>query len=222
VLRIGFHEGNDWRIDHVRLDDHGVDFSVTAPRSELSGEYRVNLLGCHQAINAVLAIAAGAELGLSREEIRRGLLSCQPPKMRMQVIDLNGLRIINDAYNANVDSMIAALETLSQFPCGGRRIAVLGDMAELGTHSAEAHEEVGRKIAELGEIQLVAVGKMASLTAQAAREAGLRDVMECRDVAEGTVALKKIAREGDVILLKASRVIGLERISESLGQCCIT
>jgi UDP-N-acetylmuramoyl-tripeptide--D-alanyl-D-alanine ligase len=139
----------------------------------------------------------------------------------MQVIDLNGLRIINDAYNANVDSMIAALETLSQFPAGaaGSLSSAIWPNSERTVRSARGSRT---KIAELGEIQLVAVGKMASLTAQAAREAGLRDVMECRDVAEGTVALKKIAREGDVILLKASRVIGLERISESLGQCCIT
>lgn len=222
VARIGSGERNDWRLDKIRVDDRGVDFFVTAPRPELSGEYRVNLLGHHQALNAALAVAVAGELGLGRDEIRRGLLTCQPPKMRMQVMESNGLRILNDAYNANADSMLAALQTLSQFPCAGRRIAVLGEMAELGAHSAEAHREVGRRIAELGEIQLVAVGKMASLTAQAAREAGLGEVTECSDVAEATAALKKIVREGDVILLKASRVIGLERISESLGQCCIT
>jgi UDP-N-acetylmuramoyl-tripeptide--D-alanyl-D-alanine ligase len=89
-------------------------------------------------------------------------------------------------------------------------------MAELGEHSASAHTEVGRKTAELGVSRLVTVGKMASLTAQAAREAGLRDVTVCEDVAEAAAALKQLAREGDVILVKASRVTGLERLSESL------
>jgi UDP-N-acetylmuramoyl-tripeptide--D-alanyl-D-alanine ligase len=222
VARIGFGDRNDWRIDQASFDDRGVNFSVTAPDAALSGEYRVNLLGRHQAINATLALAVGAELGLAREEICRGLTSCPPPKMRLQVIESNGMRILNDAYNANADSVLAALQTLSEFPCAGRRIAVLGDMAELGVHSAEAHVEVGRKAAEIGAIQLVTVGKMASLTAQAAREAGLREVTECADVVEATAALKKFAREGDVILLKASRVTGLERVIESLSQCFIT
>jgi len=202
---------------NVRVDESGAHFTVVAPRTEFSGEYRVNLLGRHQITNAALAIAVGAELGLSVEEIRRGLASCQPPKMRLQVFQSHGVHILNDAYNANADSMLAALQTLNEFPCVGRRIAVLGDMAELGEHSVTAHAEVGRKAAELGGIKLITVGRMAKLTAQAARDAGLRDVTECRDVSEATEALKQIARAGDVVLLKASRVTGLERVSESLS-----
>jgi len=217
VVRVGFGAGNDWRISGARLDEHGVSFNVAAPIRKFSGEYRVNLLGRHQATNATLAIAIGAELGLSEDEIRHGLASCQPPKMRLQFSEVNGVRVLNDAYNANADSMFAALETLHDFPCSGRRIAVLGDMAELGEHKFAAHADIGRKAAELGTIQLVTVGAMASHTAQAARAAGLSDVTECRDVAEATAALKKIVREGDVILLKASRVMGLERVSESLS-----
>ena len=217
AARIGFGEKCDWRISKVRIDERGSNFSLVAPHEKFCGEYRVNLIGRHQTVNATLAVAIGVELGLSQEEIRRGLASCQPPKMRLQVLEQNGVRILNDAYNANADSMLAALQTLNEFPCRGRRIAVIGDMAELGAHSVEAHEEVGRKTAELGAIQLVTVGKLASLTAQAARDAGLREVTECRDVAEATEVLKRIAREGDVILLKASRVTGLERLSESLS-----
>jgi len=216
IARIGFDQRNDWRIAELRTDERGVSFSVTAPDARWSGEYRVNLLGRHQATNATLAIAVGAELGLSPDEIRHGLVSCQPPKMRMQVFESKGVRILNDAYNANADSMLAALQTLNEFPCRGRRIAVLGDMAELGEHTAEAHTEVGRRTAELGVSQLVTVGKMAKLTAQAARDAGLHEVTVCNDVAEAAAALKQLAREGDVILVKASRVTGLERLSESL------
>ncbi len=217
VVRIGFGDKNDWSIGATRTDERGVSFQLTAPQAAFTGEYRVNLLGRHQVTNATLAIAVGADLRLSAEEIRRGLLSCPPPKMRLQVSEAHGLHILNDAYNANADSMLAALETLNEFPCSGRRIAVLGDMAELGQHTQAAHVEVGRKAAELGTLRLVTVGKMAGLTAQAAREAGLADVTECRDVTEAMAALKEMAREGDVILLKASRVTGLERVSESLA-----
>ena len=199
-----------------------MNFSVITPRAAFSGDYRVNLLGRHQAINATLALAAGAELGLHADELRHGLTSCQPPKMRMQMLDLHGIRILDDAYNANADSMLAALQTLSDFPCSGRRIAVLGDMAELGQHASAAHEEVGRRAADLHVNQLVVVGQMAGLTAKAAREAGLQEVTECRDVDEAAGAIKSFAREGDVILLKASRVTGFERLRDSLSQCFIT
>lgn len=222
VVRAGFGANNDWRIGNARMDERGVSFDLAAPREQLSGEYRVSLLGRHQAVNATLAIAIGAELGLSADEIRHGLMSCQPPKMRLQISEVNGIRVLNDAYNANADSMVAALQTLHDLPCAGRRIAVLGDMAELGAHSDEAHTEVGRRTAELGVDHLVTVGARATVTAQAARAAGLRDVTECRDVAQATAELKKIARAGDVILLKASRVTGLEKLSESLGQCFTT
>jgi UDP-N-acetylmuramoyl-tripeptide--D-alanyl-D-alanine ligase len=217
VVRAGFSTGCDWRIAAVQCDERGVTFALAAPRAEFSGEYRVSLLGRHQALNAALAVAIGAELGLSADEIRHGLVSCAPAKMRLQVTEKNGVRILNDAYNANADSMLAALQTLQEFPCAGRRIAVLGDMAELGEHSAEAHAEIGRKSAELGVSRLVAVGSMAAVTAQAAREAGLQDVTECADVGTAVARVRDMVREGDVVLLKASRVTGLERVSEGLG-----
>ena len=121
------------------------------------------------------------------------------------------------AYNANADSTLAALQTLADLPCGGRRIAVLGDMAELGAQSEAAHAEVGRRAAELG-VQLIAIGKLAAITAQAARVAGARGVEEFSDVLEAGSVLKKTVKAGDVVLLKASRVTGLERVGELLRQ----
>src|SRR5437016_13055765 len=98
------------------MANQGVSFRVAAPRAEFVGEYRINLLGRHQVMNAVLAMAVGAELGLSRAEIERGLVECQPPKMRMQLWESNGVRVLDDAYNANADSMLAALQTLQDIP----------------------------------------------------------------------------------------------------------
>ena len=137
----------------------------------------MNLLGKHQATNALFAVAVGAELGLGRAEIQRGLVECQPAKMRLNFWEANGVRVLDDCYNANADSTVAALETLCGLPLQGRRVAVLGDMAELGAHSAAAHAEVGRRAAELGLGQLFAVGKMAPVTAQggARRGVGARD-----------------------------------------------
>jgi UDP-N-acetylmuramoyl-tripeptide--D-alanyl-D-alanine ligase len=167
-------------------------------------------------MNALLAMAAGAEMGLGRAEIERGLAECQPPKMRMQLWESNGVRVLDDAYNANADSMLAALQTLQDMPCKGRRVAVLGDMAELGAHSEEAHLEVGRRVAESGVGQLFAIGEMAALIAKAAREAGLSRVFEFRDVDSAASAIRTFVKAGDVVLLKASRVARLERVAEAL------
>jgi UDP-N-acetylmuramoyl-tripeptide--D-alanyl-D-alanine ligase len=216
VVRVGFGEKNGWRAGKIRLDKNGVTFQVAAPDEKFAGEYRINLLGRHQVTNALFAIAVGAELGLSREEIQRGLAESQPQKMRMQFWEANGVRVLDDAYNANADSMIAALETLRDLPLQGRRVAVLGDMAELGAHSAAAHAEVGKFAAESKLGQLFTVGKMGAVTAKAARDAGLARVMEFADVEGAVIAVHKILKPGDVVLLKASRSSRLERIAETL------
>ena len=216
VVRVGCSAGNDWRASGLRPDKQGVTFKVEAPQAEFAGEYRIHLLGRHQAVNALFALALGAELGLDRAAIERGLAECKPAKMRLQLWEHKGVRVLDDAYNANADSMLAALQTLQELPCKGRRVAVLGDMAELGAHSEAAHEEVGRRAAELGIGQLFAVGKMAPVMGRGARGAGLNRVFEFEDVETAAAAVKSFVKNGDVLLLKASRASRLERISENL------
>ena len=216
VVRVGLGEKNDWRAEKIRLDKSGVTFRVQAPREEFCGEYRINLLGRHQVTNALFAVVVSEELGLGRAEIQRGLAECQPPKMRLQLWEAGGVRVLDDCYNANADSTIAALETLCDLPLQGRRVAVLGDMNELGAHSEAAHAEVGRRAAELGIGQLFAVGKMAPVMAKAARDAGLNRVIEFTDVDAAIKAVKQFLKTGDVVLLKASRASRLERIAETL------
>jgi UDP-N-acetylmuramoyl-tripeptide--D-alanyl-D-alanine ligase len=216
AVKVGLGAGNDWRASNIRVANQSVAFRIEAPRADYGGDYRINLLGRHQVTNALFAMAVGAELGLSREEIERGLAECQPPKMRMQLWEVNGVRVLDDAYNANADSMLAALQTLQDMPCKGRRVAVLGDMAELGAHSEAAHEEIGRRVVESGVGQLFAVGTMAPVLARAARAAGLNRVFEFMDVESAASAVKSFLKPGDVVLLKASRAVKLERISEVL------
>jgi UDP-N-acetylmuramoyl-tripeptide--D-alanyl-D-alanine ligase len=197
------------------MDRNGLSFHVRGPES-FSGEYRISLLGRHQAVNALFAVALGVELGLGQAQIERGLAECRAASMRLQMCDLNGVRVLDDAYNANADSMVAALQTLHELPCKGRKLAVLGDMAELGAHSAAAHEEVGRRAAELGIGQLFAVGRMAPEMARGARAAGLNRVLEFADVEAAAPAVKQFVKQGDMLLLKASRATRLERILELL------
>ena len=218
VVRVGTAAANDWRAAGIRTDKQGAAFRVETARSDYAGDYRIALLGKHQVLNALFAIALGAALGIRRDDIQRGLAECQTPKMRLQLWEHNGVTILDDAYNANADSVLAALQTLQDFPCKGRRIAVLGDMAELGAQSQAAHEEIGRRAAELGVGQLFAVGAMAPSTARAARLAGLNRVLEFPDTDSAAAAVKSFLRSGDVLLLKASRAARLERIAETLKQ----
>jgi len=216
LVRVGLAANNDWRARGLRLDKQGVKFQVDGPKVDFAGEYRIHLLGRHQVVNALFAIAIGMELGLSRAEIARGLAECVASKMRLELWEHSGVRVLDDAYNANTDSVVAALQTLRELPCKGRRVAVLGDMVELGAHSEAAHEEIGRRAAELGVGQLFAVGKMAPVVARAARGAGLNRVFEFADVDTAAAAVKSFVKSGDVVLLKASRATRLERIGDVL------
>ena len=216
VVLVGIGKNNDWRAKKIRLDKNGVTFQVESAKKDFTGEYRVNLLGRHQVVNTLFAIAVGEELGLNRVKIQSGLTECLAAKMRLNFWEANGVRVLDDCYNANADSTVAALETLCGLPLQGRRVAVLGDMAELGAHTEAAHAEIGRRAAELEVGQLFAVGKMAAVVGQAARDAGLMRVFEFSGVEGALAAIKNFLKPGDVVLLKASRSSRLERIAEML------
>ena len=220
VVLVGLAPNNEWRAAQTTVGDNGVVFTVNAPHTRYSGTYSVQLLGAHQVTNALLALAVGARLGLEPEELRRGLATAEQPKMRLQLWERNGVRVLDDAYNANADSTLAALQTLHDLPVEGRRIAVLGDMAELGEHTQTAHREVGRRAAELGIDKLFTVGRWAGETAAAARAGGMEDVSVCTDVALVIEELKNFIQTGDLLLLKGSRVAGLERVGAALTSSC--
>jgi UDP-N-acetylmuramoyl-tripeptide--D-alanyl-D-alanine ligase len=215
VVRVGTGREAAWRASAIRMDEAGVSFAVEAEPPGFNRVFRVPLLGRHQATNALLAIAVGAEFGLSPEEIQAGLTACAPAKMRLESWCVNGVRFLDDSYNANADSMRAALDTLHEYPCEGRRLAVLGDMAELGEHAAESHVEIGRRAAAVAN-ELWAVGSQAGLLAKGAREAGLEIVREFSEPQSVVDALRAALQPGDVVLLKASRAAGLDRIGERL------
>ncbi len=217
VITVGEGEACDWHIGDIRIDERGTIFEVISPKGDWSGTYHVNLLGHQNARNAALAIALAAELGLSREELDQGLQCCRPASMRMEMQILGGVRIINDAYNSNPDSLLAALETMGLFPVKGKRIAVLGDMAELGQASESAHTEAGQLAARLGLNGLVTVGRWADTTARAAQAAGLANVAAFDDITMAGSTLAKKLKPGDAVLIKGSRAAGMESIIEVLS-----
>ncbi|MCX8157417.1 MAG: UDP-N-acetylmuramoyl-tripeptide--D-alanyl-D-alanine ligase [Verrucomicrobiae bacterium] len=216
VTRVGFGPHNDWRAQLLGMDERGATFQVSAPRPDYQREFTLPLLGKHQVLNALLALALAAELGVAAADAARGLAACRPARMRLELQEFEGIRVLNDAYNANADSTRAALDTLAALPCAGRRWAVLGDMAELGPHAEAAHREAGQLAGELRFDVLVAVGEKAEPTAEAARQAGLERTHAFSTLEAAAEYLSHELRAGDLVLLKASRAARLERLIERL------
>jgi UDP-N-acetylmuramoyl-tripeptide--D-alanyl-D-alanine ligase len=182
-------------------------------------EINLPLLGKHFVPNALSAIAAASLFGIELEKVKEALEHVPPSPMRMEVLRLKeGVTLINDAYNANPRSMELALEILSEMKGEGRAIAVLGDMLELGDFSLEAHQHIGKRVAELSVDVLLALGEEAPVLVESAIRQGMD--LEKAKIVEGHVEaislLRKMVREGDWILIKGSRRMGMEKITEGL------
>ena len=174
--------------------------------------------GMHMVQNALLAIAAGRVFGLSLEECAAGLAAAPLTKARLQIRKIHGVQFIDDSYNANPDSMKAALRTLAALETDGQRIAVLGQMAELGAESSRGHREVGQVAASLGIDRLISLGKGSAEIADAARDAGLTNSSTLGSATEAVDLLRENARPGDLVLVKGSRAARTERVLEEFAQ----
>jgi len=215
VVRFGEGAGNAWRVVSSRSTWEGQEFELATPVPGWTGTWRVGVPGRHMAVNAVGALAVACRLGVSAEAARTALAGFRATKQRMEVLEAGGVRILNDCYNANADSMAAALQTLFDLPCAGRRVAVLGDMAELGPASEPAHGEVGMLAVGRADL-LFAVGQRAGVTAGAAAASGMDGVSAHADVESLLPVLLETVRPGDVVLVKASRSARLERVTAGL------
>lgn len=179
----------------------------------------LSLRGLHNVGNACAAAAVGLAMGMSLDAVARALSGAQAENGRAQVVlCASGAMIVDDSYNANPDSMRASLRTFAAMNAAGRKIAVLGDMGELGPFSQEGHRQVGRDAAAAGLDELVCVGPLARGIAQAAIEAGFPcDRVSCVDNAAGALeAVSGTVAAGDAVLVKASHSVGLERVVEGL------
>src|SRR2546430_14059410 len=143
--------------------------------------------------NALLAVAAGRAFGLSLEDCAAGLIAAPLTKARSQIKDVGGVQFLDDSYNANPDSMKAALHTLVELDADGKRIAVLGEMRELGEQSERGHREVGETAAVLKIDQLMAIGAIAAAMAEAAGQAGLRKTTIAKSPSEAAERYAHIA-----------------------------
>ena len=197
-------------------EDRGLDGSrATVDLAGTRCEIALSIAGFHQIHNALAAAGAALAMGASVAQIQQGLAAAQLPGRRMRIEEVAGVTVIDDAYNANPASISAALATLSGLDDKGRRIAVLGDMLELGPSAPSLHDEVGRAAAAAGIDLLVGTGPLMAHAVTAAASAGIEAVAASDSVVAGQLLAARVSA-GDVVLFKGSRGMKMELAIEAL------
>ena len=212
VVTVGIGRG-DLRAVELKPDLEGSSFVIEGEFGR--AEARLQIPGRHMVGNALLAVAAGVLSGISLEECVAGLKQTELTGGRLTRLVRKGATILDDTYNANPDSMVAALETLASVRVKGKKTAVLGRMGELGSHATAGYERVGRKAAEAVDT-LICVGEETFSMAGAAIAAGHVDTRTVADNAAAAGILSKSMNPGDLILLKGSRSARMEQILQHL------
>jgi len=219
--------------DGLIARDAGIDPDAPHQHFTLDGHrFSLPLIGGHNVENAVHAVAVARWMKQSDADTARGLATAKPAPMRLEVKRLsNGLTLINDAYNAHPDSLAAAAATLATFPVteGGHRIAILGDMLELGDQSPELHREAGQQIAALDGIHhVITVGPLAMFIAEALEKQRPRTpgtprtpappgtTHPCPDITAAQRCIREVVGPSDTVLIKASRGLKLEQLVPTL------
>jgi UDP-N-acetylmuramoyl-tripeptide--D-alanyl-D-alanine ligase len=213
VIRAGLEHGEVYASD-VTADGGGSRFLAHGRGESAPG--KVEAPGRHMVANAMLAMAVGLEYGVPLDACIEGVRRAKLTKGRLEKKMARGICILDDSYNANPDSMVAAIETLGQMP--GRRIAVLGQMNELGVESGRGHRRVGEAAAREKIDCLITVGGIAAEIAAAARDHGVDRVLTAETTGEAAALLRGIARNGDTVLIKGSRSVKMETIVEELAR----
>ncbi len=198
------------------VDDDGDSLGFTLAIEGEERRVRLAFAGAHNVTNALAAAAAGHALGLSLPETVRGLEAARPVRGRCVWREAGPVRILDDTYNANPASVRAALAALRAGRGDGRALVALGDMLELGDLAAEAHREIGREIAAAGVAEFVGVGPLAGQAVEAAREAGLVGALHTSTFEDTVAHLLKRLAPGDVLLVKGSRGMRMERVADAL------
>lgn len=215
----GFSPEAEIRAQNVSYDAEArASFEVVTPSAD-PVPLTLPIPGKHNVSNALAAYAAGLNMGVAPDDIARGLAEAESSGMRMEIVHTpDGITIVNDAYNANPDSMRASISTLATLEGTGRRIAVLGDMGELGSDEYQLHVDVGTFAAQTGLDMLVCIGTLSVGIKSGALAADMDTacVKSFTGVEEARQFLEKYVQEGDIVLVKASRFMELERIVKGI------
>lgn len=213
LLTFGMYHDCDVRGSRVESADGRIRFWVND-----RVEFVLPLLGGWNAYNALAAAAVALQCGVPLEETASRLADFRPSPMRMEPAEAGGVRFVNDAYNANPASTMLALDQFDLLD-GGRKVVVLGEMRELGEHAERLHTRVGERVARMRVDLFVAVGNGMAAAVEAVRESRgpALPIVHVESADEAAERLSDLLRPGDLVLLKGSRAVGLERVLERLS-----
>jgi len=214
-LSFGIDTMCDVRASDIRQEKDFTDFTLSSGGSSVY--VRLRAVGKHNIYNALAAAAAARSMGLSLDAVKFGLDGFMPAALRSEIRQVQGRTVFADCYNANPASMEAALATLISLRSGKKAIAVLGDMLELGEVEVDAHRAIGATAARLSVDLLITVGPLAKQVGKGAIDAGMPmdRVFEAASQAEAAALLKQLSQPGDVVLIKGSRGMKMEKILEA-------
>lgn len=220
IIRYGLEPENDIQAIHINeKGESGIDFTVALDGA--SEIFNVPIPGIHNVYNALSAITVARLFDMEAESIRRGLAGFKPSKNRMEIITTaDGLKIINDVYNANPESMRAAINVLKGYKAEGRRIFISGDMLELGDISDKEHFEIGAYAASNGIDIIASIGNHSGDVVKGAEASGVdgKNLYAFPDKETAAPQLKRMLRPGDVLLVKGSRGMKLEYIVDYIRE----
>ena len=211
----GLNKNNTIWLKEFEQDLNGITIKVS---DESFDELHIDILGKHQALNAMAAILAAQELGMNSEEISEGLLKIEKTGLRNEIIKINKCNILNDCYKSNPVSINAALDIFELFD-SKKKIVVLGDMLGYREMSYDMHYNVGKDLSKYNIDELITIGSDAKIMAKGAREnTNINNILEFATKEEATVYLKKYLNEDCTILVKGSRFLKLEYIANKLKE----
>jgi len=215
IFTFGIENKSDVTARNVVSDETSSKFEIVD--GDKSEEIVVPIAGAHYIYHALLGVLVGKKLGIDIEKIKEGIKSIDLTKGRMEIIKCsNDVIVINDCYNANYDSMKAAIDYLGKVE-NRRRIAVLGDMLELGEYSESLHEKVGEEVAKNNIDVLVTVGKMGNVISNVAKKSGANtEIYHFENNADAICKIKSMMKSKDIILVKASNGMKFKEIVEAL------
>jgi UDP-N-acetylmuramoyl-tripeptide--D-alanyl-D-alanine ligase len=219
VVRFAVHRDADIMAGNVRVSEEGTDFDLEI-KGEGSIPVSLKVQGLCNVYNALAAAAVSFSLGVGLDDIKDALETYRAFPMRFEVVKKGGVTLINDSYNANPVSIKESVHELVRLSTGGRSVAVLGDMRELGAFSQDAHRETGKMLVESGVDVFIAVGEKMGLAAEEGSrvrgEKALPHIVSFRDVNETSKKIMSILQKGDTVLLKGSRSMSMEKIMENI------
>lgn len=221
VFTFGFGSAADVSAERMDFEGKGMRFNISI-RGRRIGEVRLSAPGRHNVLNALASACTAWALGIAPKEMIEGLTRFTPVHMRSELIELGEITILNDAYNSNPKSLEAAIEVLERIGNGRRKVAVLGDMLELGELEDELHRRAGEAVSRSDLDLVITVGERSKVIAELARMAG-KSALQFQSIEEAADRICDLIEPGDAILLKASRAMGFERLLEAIrGGICST